>query len=352
MSRTKPKEANERHAVARSTSPADARSYYGRPIIKPPIWDRGIAVYFFLGGMAGGSSLIARHARAAGNDQLARAATLASAVGVTISPGLLIRDLGRPERFANMLRVVKPTSPMNVGSWVLAVEGTFTGLAAVCELTGRLPRIRNAAERGAAMTAPVLATYTGVLVADTAVPVWHEARFELPLLFASGGASSAGAASMLLAPASACGPARRVALMGSIAEEAVSKLMEWRLGELGAPLHEGPAGGDSRAATRLTVTGGVIIAAAGTRRWPARLGAALTLAGALCRRMSVYHAGFESAIDPKYTADPQRRRANDRGGSASDGSPVGNGHRKGRLDELLATARRVPSLAFRSPSHR
>ncbi|HKV68796.1 MAG TPA: NrfD/PsrC family molybdoenzyme membrane anchor subunit, partial [Gaiellales bacterium] len=170
-----------------------AEGYYGHPIIKPPVWKDEIAWYLFAGGLAGGSSALGLAARVSGNRTLARSASFTAAAAVTASPILLIKDLGRPERFVNMMRVVKPSSPMNVGTWILTVAGTAAGATAACEATDVLPRVRALAQGVAGLLGPALATYTAVLVADTAVPVWHEARRELPLVFASGAAASAGA---------------------------------------------------------------------------------------------------------------------------------------------------------------
>src|SRR5215218_5031509 len=105
----------------------EVRNYYGRPVIKEPTWTWEIPWYFFFGGLAGASSVLSLSARATGNDALARRALLVSLGGATVSPVLLIMDLGRPERFYNMLRVIKPTSPMSLGTWVLSAFGTSTG---------------------------------------------------------------------------------------------------------------------------------------------------------------------------------------------------------------------------------
>ena len=94
------------------------------------------------------------------------------------------------------------------------------------------------------MLGPALSTYTAALLADTAVPVWHEARRELPFVFAAGAAMSAGSA---VALAGGGAPARRLALVGAAGELAATTAMERRLGELGEPYREGTAG---RFATR------------------------------------------------------------------------------------------------------
>ena len=109
-----------------ATSPTDALSYYGRPIIKEPVWQPDIPLYLFTGGLAGASDLLALGAQFSGNRRLRTSALAAATFGTTISPYFLIKDLGRPLRFLNMLRVVKVTSPMSVGTWIFSALGTMT----------------------------------------------------------------------------------------------------------------------------------------------------------------------------------------------------------------------------------
>src|SRR5919107_3023181 len=167
----------------------EVRSYYGRPVLKGPTWTWEIPWYFFFGGLAGASSVLSLSARVAGNDALARRALLVALGGATVSPVLLIMDLGRPERFYNMLRVVKPTSPMSLGTWVLSAFGSTTGAAVASDVLGVLPRMGRVLEAVSALLGPVLSTYTAVLITDTSVPVWHEARRELPVVFAASSAA-------------------------------------------------------------------------------------------------------------------------------------------------------------------
>ena len=284
-------------------------SYYGRPILKAPVWKPEIGLYFFTGGLAGGSALLAAAARAQGNDVLADRGLYTALAAVSVSPALLIKDLGVPRRFLNMLRVAKVTSPMSVGSWVLAGAGTSTGVAAGCRMLGILPRLQRVAETSAAALGPVLSTYTAVLLADTAVPVWHESRRELPLVFAASSLASAGAAATLLTPASHAAPARALAIAGVTGEVAASQLMQRRLGDAGRPYRSGPAHRFERAAIALNLGGAATIALGGTRRRGlTALGAASVLAGSLCQRWSVFVAGPESTRDPADTVTPQRRR--------------------------------------------
>lgn len=286
----------------------EVRSYYNRPVIKQPVWTWEIPWYFFTGGLAGASATLAAAARRAGNAELARVARRGAAAATVASPPLLIADLGRPERFHHMLRVFKPTSPMNMGSWLLTVFGTAAvGSAGLAELGG-LPAWQRAAERVAAALGPVMATYTAVLFADTAVPVWHAARQELPLVFAGGAAASAGALSTAFADTQRAGPARRLAVTGALLELGAAEVMQRRLGDLGEPYRSGDSGRYARLARGLTTAGAAMLGLLGRRRGGAVLGAGLTLAGAVCQRWAVYRAGFASARDPKYVVADQRAR--------------------------------------------
>jgi formate-dependent nitrite reductase membrane component NrfD len=285
------------------------RSYYGRPIVKEPTWTWEIPTYFFTGGVAGASAVLSSAARVTGNDRLARRALYIGAVADLVSPLLLISDLGRPERFHHMLRVVKVTSPMNLGSWVLLVNGGATTTAAVLQLLGKWKPLRIAASIVAALAGPPLATYTGVLVADTAIPVWHDARHELPWIFGASAAASAGAAASMFVHPRDAGPARRVAVAGVLVEGALMQAMEHRLGTVGEVYHEGEASKFSSAAKGLSAAGAALLALRGRKsRAAAVVGGALVCTGELCLRWAVFKAGFQSARDPKYVVESQRRR--------------------------------------------
>ncbi len=185
------------------------RSYHGQPVLKEPVWSWEIPCYFYTGGLTGAASGLAFLAELRGNDLLARRAWAAAMMGGVASPILLISDLGRPQRFLNMLRMFKVTSPMSVGSWILVVVGGSTPLAAIDAWTGLIPGGKYA-RRMAALFGLPLSTYTGALISNTAVPVWHKAHRMLPFVFGSGAAMSAGAATVALTPPAAAAPARRL----------------------------------------------------------------------------------------------------------------------------------------------
>jgi hypothetical protein len=292
-----------------ATNGTAPRSYYGQPVIKEPIWTPEIPWYLFSGGLGGASAGLAYLAGRTGNDVLARRAWLAALGGVGVSPVLLISDLGVPSRFLNMLRMFKVTSPMSVGSWILAGSGTATGVAALHSVTGAFPRLAAVARPSAALLGLPLSTYTAALIAQTAVPVWHEARRELPVLFAAGAAASAGSTAAMVTPVAQAGPARRLAVLGSVAELAAVQVMEHRLDALSDPYQSPDAEPFTRAARLLTATGALLLAGPARRsRMAAVAGGAMVLGGAACERWSVFKAGLVSARDPKYTVGPQRDR--------------------------------------------
>jgi formate-dependent nitrite reductase membrane component NrfD len=287
----------------------EMQSYYGRPIVKEPVWRPEVPVYLFTGGIAGGCSLLHGFARVAGYERLARTALYVGAAAGVASPLLLVSDLGRPERALNMLRVFKVTSPMSVGSWILFVSDVATNTAAALELVGRLRPVKSAAEGVSFAAGAPLMTYTGALFANTAIPVWHEARKELPWLFGASAAASAGAATTILLSPKESGPARRLAVAGVAAELGVMEAMQRRLGFVGEVYKQGAAGKLARASKVLTATGAAVLATRGRRsRGAAAAGSALVLAGELALRWSVFRAGFQSARDPRYTVIPQNER--------------------------------------------
>lgn len=298
-----------------SSSSSEPASYYGQPVIKPPVWKQLISLYLFTGGLAGASAPLAAAAELSGNHTLAKRAWLGALIGAGVSPVLLIWDLGRPARFLNMLRVVKVSSPMSMGVWILSGAGTAIGFATLRSWLGLFPRLGRGAAATAAVLGPPLSTYTAVLFADTAVPAWHEARDELPWLFASSATASAGAFATATTPLEASAPARRLAVGGAVAELVAGEVMERRLGRLiSEPYRSGRSGRLTRLSRALNVAGAGLVAAAGVerlgdrRRSCAAAGGALIMLAAVCTRAGVFEAGKASARDPKYTVIPQRQR--------------------------------------------
>lgn len=311
-------------------------SYYGRPVVKAAPWGADIPAYLFLGGLAAGSSLLAAGADLTGRPSLRTVGRTGALVGIGLSFAALVHDLGRPARFSHMLRVFKPTSPMSVGTWILVGYGPLAGLAGAAELLGRaggpgrlpapvrgvgplLTGLARPAGIGAALLAPAVASYTAVLLTDTATPTWSAARRELPWVFTGSAAAAAGGLGLLAAGSGDTGPALRLAAAGAAMELAASRVMEGGMGITAEPLHTGPAGLLMRASRALT-GGGALLAVAGSvlarsGGRAGRIGQLTTrgaglalLAGSACTRFGIFSAGQASARDPRYTVVPQRER--------------------------------------------
>lgn len=288
---------------------ADFRSYYGLPVLNAPVWEaRDIAGYLFLGGLAGASSLLGAGAHATGRDGLARVSKLGALGAAAMSLAALVHDLGRPERFLHMLRVFKPTSPMSVGSWLLSGYVPLAGVAAAAAVTGRAPRIGAASTGGAALLGPAVAAYTAVLVADTAVPAWHDGHRELPYVFVGSAATAAGGLGLLGAPLAQQGPARTLALLGVAGELAAFERMTRRIGMVGEPYRSGPGGRLVNAGKALAVAGAAGALLGRRRRVASALSGVALLAASAVTRFGVFQAGMASARDPRYTVEPQRER--------------------------------------------
>src|SRR3954468_8203525 len=198
---------------------AEFESYYGRQILKTPTWKSpDVPLYLFLGGLGGASAVLAEGAALTGRPALERVARGTPAGSAGLGTAELIHDLGRRERFLSMLRVFKPTSPLSVGSFILAPFASLSGVAAASHVTGRLPRLGRLAGVGAAALGPPLATYTAALLANTAVPAWHDAHRELPFVFGGSALAAAGGLAMLVTRADESGPALGMAVGGAVLE--------------------------------------------------------------------------------------------------------------------------------------
>jgi formate-dependent nitrite reductase membrane component NrfD len=165
----------------------EGNDYYGIPPIKEHTWTWEIPIYFWLGGIGAGAHVVSTIARTLGTTDKAflRASRYTTLVAMLLSPILLISDLGRPERFYNMLRIVKWRSPMSMGTWGLTVFSTLTGFVATAQAAkdGLLGRDNIVARLAGALPARLLSilalpfgffvgAYTGVLLGATSVPMW------------------------------------------------------------------------------------------------------------------------------------------------------------------------------------
>jgi hypothetical protein len=284
-------------------------SYYGRPIIKPPVWKTpDVPLYLFLGGAAGSSAILGALADVSGRPTLTRVSRLVAGGGSVASVGFLIHDLGRPERFLHMLRVFKPTSPLSVGTYILSPFSAAAGATAAVELLGWFPRLKRFGGAVSALFGGPMATYTAVLLANTAVPSWHAAHDQLPFVFAGSAMAAGGGLTMVFTPVDEAGPSRKMGVTGAAIELAVLHRVENGHGIVSEPYHLGRAGKLLRAAKTCTAAGAALTVVAGRTRLGAVASGTLLAAGSLLTRFGVFDAGMASARDPKYTVVPQRER--------------------------------------------
>ncbi len=282
-----------------------AAGYYGRPILKPPVWTWEVPVYLFVGGTAGMSAVLAAAALWLGHSVLvARTASFVAAAGALISPVLLTLDLGRPSRFLAMLRVFKLRSAMSVGAWTLvAFCGAAVPAAALLAffpelLLAGVPRglaggALDVALAAAALFGALLATYPGVLLGATAIPAWSSHRALLPLHFGLAGLGSA--AALLELAGHRVEPLWALGLGVALVETGVGAWVELRrLGAVDRPLHSGRSGVLLRVAGVCAGPLAVALRLAGLVPWAA----ASFLVGALVSRWGWVEAGKASAADP------------------------------------------------------
>lgn len=296
---------------------ADFRSYYGMPVINKPVWESpDIPGYLFLGGLAGAGAVVGAAAQLTRRPGLARASKVSSAAAGGLSLVALVHDLGRRERFMNMLRTFKVTSPMSVGSWLLAAFAPAAGVAALSDVTGFAPPLGALATAGAAALGPGVATYTAALISNTAVPAWHDGHRLMPFVFAASAITSAAGAGLVGAPVHETKPVRNLGVVCGVTELAVEKLMEKRMGLPGEAFKERKAHRYNKLARIFTGVGvGTAALLGGRSRLAGAAAGACLLAGSAFTRFGIFEAGMASAEDPRYTIVPQRQRLESRKGT-------------------------------------
>ena len=285
----------------RREATADEDSYYGLPMLKESVWKWPVPLYFYVGGLAGGSALLSaaallRRHRLPG---IVRAGRVIAASGAVASAALLIQDLGIRRRFIYMLRVFRPTSPMNLGTWILSGFGA-------CAAGSLLPgAIGDAASIAAGALGLPLSGYTGVLLANTAVPLWQKARAHLPPVFVASAAASV-ASAMEILPLSRAEQrvARRMAVAGKLAELCTDLALEHEVGKIeriGRPLQEGVSGALWKTAKACKAASLICSMIPRKPAWLRVCGGVFGTLGALCTRFSLFHGGKASARDPHAT---------------------------------------------------
>ena len=293
-------------------------TYYDRPLLKKSVWSIDIPLYYFLGGAAGAAMTLGSALQLASTGRNDRKLRGASAVchwtgiaGSTLGAAFLIHDLGRPARFLYMMRVFRPTSPMNMGVWILgAAAPTAIATGLFLNRPGVLGLIGESAGYASGILGAGLACYTGVLVANSAIPVWQGARRWMPLLFM---ASSAATVGSLLDVFAGAETTRTVALVfggaGRIAEIAGAQMVEraaLTVPRVAIPFHRGGGAVLWKAATIATAASLGLALTAGKSRSRARLAGILGAAGSLMLRFAVHYISNASSADARASFRQQR----------------------------------------------
>ncbi len=310
-------------------------SYYDISMLKPPVWTPEVGVYFYLGGLSSGAYTLARFGERIGGAQyrsLTRAGTAVALIAALPCAPLLIKDLGDPKRFHHMLRVFKPHSPMNLGSWALTAYTAAAAVAGLREwvrarqrdapLTGAARVADGAAAAVADLGVPLgltVAGYTGVLLSTTAVPLWGRNPW-LGALFSAGAVSSGAAAVHLALAATAEGSegaaGRAISKVEKAAHLAEAVTVAGYLlsaGEFAAPLTRGK---ESKMFWGGAVVTGIVIptilaalpAPKAAKKWLGLAASAAAVIGTFALRMSITGAGRESAADPEAARRASRKK--------------------------------------------
>ena len=307
----------------RTDSERSDKGYYGMSPIKEHTWTWEIPVYFWLGGLGSGAHIVNTIARLMGHDDkaLIRAGRYTTLFCMLLSPLLLISDLGRSERFYNMLRIVKWRSPMSMGTWGLSIFASLTGLVAAAQAAedGLLGRKNILARFLAALPDRLIGTlampfglfvgaYTGVLIALTSVPIWARNAVLMGPLFITSALSNGLSAISFILHFGEWGEKRtleglRRAEKASLALEAVLvgaslvQMGQWgkplRTGKLGAVFFGGAVGGGLLAP--------FLLLQGRESRSRSILASLLVMAGGYLLRRTIVDAGTLSARDPEAT---------------------------------------------------
>ena len=290
-------------------------TYYGRNQLKAaPFNNFAVGGYVFLAGLSGGSMVVSTIADLAGHQGgVGRRGRLLATLAPTIGSAVLVWDLHTPQRFMNMMRVAKRTSPMSIGTWILLSFSACAMPAAAAEIAadrtpwpGLLHRLARVASVPGAVFGAGIGTYTAALLAATSTPLWAAAPRALAVRFASS-SIAAGASALCLGEND---PATRRALdavaVVALATEAAAATVSHRIYEargVGDALRSRPGliehWGAHVAGTLVPAALKAVAVLAGRRgRLASRLGSVLAVAGSGAFRISIMAAGDVSARDP------------------------------------------------------
>ena len=237
----KPEVPEKATGLPKGDGPWTGPTYYGRPQLKSaPFNNLVVGGYVALAGMCGASAILSTLADLVRGDRkeaagVVRRGRYLSLLAPTLGSALLVWDLHTPQRFYNMLRVAKRTSPMSIGTWILMSFSVFSGLAAAAQfVSDRVPGLhwlRGAARVGAipaAATGVGLSTYTAALLSATSTPLWAAAPRAMAVRFGSSSVASGAAALSLTEPSDRMGRALDTVALLALASEMAGTVVSHR----------------------------------------------------------------------------------------------------------------------------
>lgn len=296
-----------------SRQPGETPAYYGVPMLKEAVWEGTIAAYFYAGGVAGMSATLGSAVQLLGGREMHSLVTKTrwiATVGAAISTVLLIEDLGRPERFLHMLRVFKLSSPMSMGSWILSAFSAAAGASAVLPYGPRIFRpFAGVFGIAAGLLGLPLAAYTGVLLVQTAVPVWKNRLWSV-LALCSGTAAASSFLDLLPLNAKEARAIQIFGLLGECGELLVANEIEKdaaQVERVARPLHDGLTGFLWQSAKALTIASAVISILPGHSRKKRIAAGLLGTAAGISVRFAYFFAGKRSARDPRASFEQQHQ---------------------------------------------
>lgn len=291
-------------------------TYYDRPMLKEPVWEWDIPLYYYIGGTAGASLVLGAACQLDGGrdlDDVVRRCHWTGIIGSTLGGVLLIYDLGRPSRFLHMMRVFRPTSPMSMGAWILSgAAPTAITAGLFMRRPGFWGTLGEAFGYASGLFGMGLASYTGVLLGNTAVPLWQQSSRVLPVLFVGSAMASAGSIfDVMFEHPRARRITRTFGMVGRVAELTAGLVMEYKpsnVPRVTKPLKSGASGVLWKAATVLTA-GSLVTMMLPKQTKKKRIAAGvLGTLGSLTMRYAVHHAGVASARDAKASFHQQRAK--------------------------------------------
>jgi formate-dependent nitrite reductase membrane component NrfD len=293
----------------------DSPTYYDHPMLKQPVWIWSIPVYFYVGGVTGISAAFGAAAQLiaprAMHSLIVRSRWVGT-FGGALSAALLIHDLGRPARFLNMLRVFRVSSPMSIGSWILTLFSSAAGAAAVLPFGPRILRpLANLFGLISGILGLGLAGYSGVLLSQTAVPLWQASYRITPVLFlASGTAACSSFFEFFSWNSREASAIQWLGSMGKIAELGARSALETnarRIERVGQPLRSGFSGFLWQSAKAFTIASAVMSVLPGKPRHKRVIRGVFGSLAGICLRFGLFYAGKSSARDPRASFEQQRK---------------------------------------------